>query len=110
MRGAAVPEVMVVGSMKAKDGHEEEAAEALRKAAASTHEEDGCLLYAVHRGLEDPGRVVIVERWASREALDEHFQKPYIRELGEKADLLAEPAQVWFLEPVPSGDPAKGQL
>ena len=108
--GSIVSEVVVVGSMKAKEGHEDEVAEALRAVAALTHEEEGCLLYAVHRGLDEPGRVVLVERWSSREALDEHFQKPYVRELGKSTHLLAEPAQVWFLDALPSGDPGKGAL
>ena len=43
-------------------------------------------------------------------ALNEHFTKPYIQELGQRAHLLAEPAQVHFLDALPAGDPAKGSL
>lgn len=38
--------------------------------------EPGCLLHSVHRDVEDPNRLVFLERWASRDALDTHFQVP----------------------------------
>lgn len=104
-------EVVVVGLLRAKPGHEDEVAEALREVAGQTHEEQGCLLYAVHRGREDPSQFALVERWISREALDEHFTKPYVQALGERAgEALAEPPQVHFLEALPGGDPAKGRI
>jgi len=56
--------------------------------------EPGCLAHAVHRDVEDPYRLVFVERWADREALDAHFRVP------------ESSAFVEALTPLASGDPA----
>ncbi len=101
----------MVALFTAKPGCEDEVADGLREVATQTHEEQGCLLYSVHRATEDSAQLALVERWTSREALDEHFTKPYIQALGERAaELLAEPPQVRFLQPLPAGDPAKGSI
>ena len=38
--------------------------------------EAGCISHAVHRDAEHPYRLVFVERWADRDALDAHFRVP----------------------------------
>ena len=55
--------------------------------------EPGCLFHAVHRDVEEPLRLVFVERWASSAALQAHFAVPESREfvrarpaLGRAAD------------------------
>ncbi len=107
---ARMAEVVVVASIRARAGQEEAALAALAEAAARTHEEVGCLLYALHRSPDDPARIVIIEHWESRAALDDHLQKPYIRALGEQTQLLDGAPDVHFLEPVPEGDAGKGRL
>jgi quinol monooxygenase YgiN len=42
--------------------------------------DDGCLLYALNEGDD---RLVMVEKWASAEALDEHSRGPALAELNE---------------------------
>lgn len=103
-------EVVVAASFKVKDGREEEAEEALRAVTRETHKEEGCLLYALHRGLDDPGRFVLIEHWRSRADLDAHLQQPHVLALASTADALAEPAATWFVEALPEGDPEKGAL
>ena len=98
----------MVASLRARAGAEQEAAEVLLEVAAQTHAEQGCIRYAVHRGADDPARLVLIERWESREALDAHFTQPYVAALAQQTHLLAEPAQVWFLDPL--GDEGKGRL
>jgi len=106
-----MPEVVVVATMTAKPGREADLDAALRGLVEPTHEEDGCIRYALHRALDDPARMIIVERWRSREDLDEHFTRPHMQAVGEQAsDLLAEPPQITFLEAVATGDGAKGTL
>ena len=58
-------EVVVVGSFTAREEKQDEAAAAFEALMAPTHDEDGCILYALHRGAEDPRRLAFVERWAS---------------------------------------------
>jgi quinol monooxygenase YgiN len=51
--------------------------------------EPGCLFHAVHRDVEEPLRLVFVERWVSREALLAHFAVPESREFVRSASELA---------------------
>ena len=103
-------EVVVAAAFKVKPGREAEAEEVLREVTRETHGEEGCLLYALHRGLDDPSRFVILERWRSRADLDAHFQQPYMTKLAAAADALEEPAGVWFTEALVEGSAEKGAL
>ena len=62
-------EVVVVGAFVARDGKEDEATAAFQALVEPTHAEDGCILYALHRGNDDPRKLAFVERWESRELL-----------------------------------------
>ncbi len=56
----------------------------------------------MHRGRNDPNRFVLVERWASQEALDHHYALPHMQLVAENVDALAEPPQTWVCEAVPA--------
>jgi quinol monooxygenase YgiN len=86
-----MPEIVIVGSLKAQPGKEDELGDALADVIDPTQAEEGCLLYAVHQGADDPTRFVIIEQWANQEAFDAHVQSEYMRNLLARAgDLLAE--------------------
>jgi quinol monooxygenase YgiN len=104
-------EVVVVGSFKAEPGKEGEALEAFKALVDPTHAEDGCILYALHRGTDDPSRLTFVERWASREALDAHLQSPHVAAVLERVpELFGESGDITVFEPVPGGEQKKGSL
>jgi quinol monooxygenase YgiN len=104
-------EVVVVVLSRAKPGRGEDGLAAFAELAAVTHTEEGCLAFALHRDPADADRVVLVERWTSRQALDEHLTLPHLQAFRrDSADVWAEPATIMVLDPVPSGDPAKGLL
>ena len=105
-----MPEVVVVGSFTARPGKEAEAAEAFKALVEPTHREDGCILYALHRGVEDPRRLAFIERWASRETLDAHLASPHVEEALRRADELFESAEIVAYEPLPGGETTKGSL
>ena len=73
-----MPEIVVVGSLKAKPGKEDETRDALGGLVAPTHAEDGCILYALHQGTEDLTRFAFVERWESAEKLQAHLGSDHI--------------------------------
>jgi quinol monooxygenase YgiN len=58
-------------------------ADALREAAAAcvaeTRKEDGCLGYELFQSMEDPDRLVFVEKWETREALTAHSKQPHLK-------------------------------
>jgi len=106
-----MPEVVVVGSFSAQPGKEEEAVAALEALLEPTHGEEGCVLYALHRGTDDPRRLAFVERWESRELLDAHLASAHVTEaLKRVEELFGDSADIVVYEPVPGGEPAKGSL
>jgi quinol monooxygenase YgiN len=112
MNGVAMSEVVVVAIISAAPGKGADA-EALMTGSLipSTHAEDGCITFALHRGLADPDRLVLVERWVSRDALDRHLAADHLAAFrAAVAPLSAAPAQVIVMEAIPAGDPAKGAL
>jgi quinol monooxygenase YgiN len=104
-------EVVVVGAFTANPGKEEEALEAFRALVEPTHGEDGCILYALHRGVDDPAKLTFVERWASREALDAHLESEHVQAALARADeLWGENGSITIYEAVPAGEERKGSL
>lgn len=104
-------EVVVVAIVRPKPGFEAQVEEAFLGLVAPTHAEDGCLLYALHRDRNAPGRLVFVERWSSPEALQAHAGSEHLAANAERvADLLEAPVEVMVLDALPGGDPAKGVL
>ena len=103
--------VVVVAMLKVRPGTAAEAIEAFRPVVEKTHHERGCLAYALHRDRSAPDMIVLIEKWASQEDLDRHFDKPYVEDLGEMSSkLLAEPPRIVFCEPIDLGDPDKGRI
>jgi quinol monooxygenase YgiN len=104
-------QVVVVATIQVKPGNEDEALAALTAAIAPTHEEDGCLGYALHRDLDDPTRFIFVERWASAGALDAHGRQPHLKELlGKVGPLVAAPPVIVRTAAIPAGNTQKGAL
>jgi quinol monooxygenase YgiN len=106
-----VSELVVVVTAKAKPGKGAELLDAFGELAAATHEEDGCIAFAVHRAHGDHDTIALVERWASREALDGHLAATHLAAFRrDSAELFAEPSVIVVAEPIPAGNPAKGLL
>jgi quinol monooxygenase YgiN len=104
-------EVVVVGSFKAQPGKEAEALQAFKDLVAPTHAEDGCILYALHQGADDPSQLVFIERWASREALDAHLKTPHIAAVLERVEeLFGHSGTITVYNAVPEGDAKQGAL
>ncbi len=104
-------EVVVVVVAQAKAGQGDAALAAFSEVAVPTHAEEGCIGYALHRAAADPDQIVLVERWSSRAALDEHLGSAHLREFRETGQhLWAGPMTIIVTTPHPAGDPAKGTL
>ncbi|HEY4095886.1 MAG TPA: putative quinol monooxygenase [Baekduia sp.] len=103
--------VVVVAVIQLKPGSEDEGRAAFEASIPPTHEEEGCIGYALHQDLKDPTRFVFVEQWASEEALASHSHMPHLKELfGKVGPLVAAPAQIISTTAIPVGDPVKGVL
>jgi len=105
-----VPEVVFIATFTVKPGNEDEVERILRGLIEPSQADVGCIKYALHRGLDDPSSFAMVERWTSREALDDHLQQPHVAAVAEALPLLEGQPHVLFSEPLPVGDEAKGTL
>lgn len=100
--------VVVVATISPLPEHRDEVIAAYAEAIAQVHAEEGCQLYALN---QSPDRLIMVEKWASREALDKHARSEALAALRPKlAGKLSGTTEVIVAEAVPAGDPAKGQL
>jgi len=76
-----------------------------------THREPGCILDALDQGVDDPTRVMFIERWSSRGAIDAHQASPHNAAVGDRLDeLLAAAPDVTIYDAVLLGELAKGAL
>lgn len=55
--------------------------DALEPIARQTRDEDGCLGFAIVRDDENPSHLVLIERWASPEALEAHRRTAHFQNL-----------------------------
>lgn len=103
--------VILVATMVAKPGQEELIENTLTAAAATVHAEPGCLRYALHRKAGTTGEFVMIEKWASQEALGAHMKGAAMREIGTAlAQALAGAPDMVFLDAIPAGDPDAGAV
>ena len=75
----AARKVLVTGSIQARPERVDELLALSLEHVRRSRTEPGCLAHAVHRDAEDPLRLVFVEEWADRAALQAHFAVPASR-------------------------------
>ncbi len=100
--------VVVVATVFPLPEHRAEVIAAYTETIPKVHAEEGCELYALNQA-ED--RLMMIEKWASREALGAHSQGAALAAMrSQLAGKIAGPAEVIVLDAVPAGDPGKGRL
>jgi len=77
--------VVLAVTWVANPGHEEEVAETFRKLQAASRQEPGCLMYIVHRQVDNPARIFIYEQYRDSAALEAHRSSPHFQEYAVSA-------------------------
>jgi quinol monooxygenase YgiN len=109
MNGTDDKAVVVVATITPAEGREADVEKALREAIPAVHDEPGCLIYALHRARS--GAFVMVEKWASAQALKTHSTAAALTALAAKlGGALAVPTDVRLLEPLPEGNADRGTV
>jgi quinol monooxygenase YgiN len=92
----------LVAVFTAKPGLEKEVANACVRIAQQVREhEKDCLMYEPYVSVENPGIIVFMEKYSGTEALENHRQMPYYREIVPQIRaMLQEPPQVIVLHPL----------
>ena len=70
---------VVTVSWKARPGEEDAVASLLQQVAEASRREPGCLLFWIHRSLEEPGRFFLYEQFVSEAAFREHGASDHVR-------------------------------
>jgi quinol monooxygenase YgiN len=85
----------VVAECLAAPGYEDRLRTALEAMIEPSLDEPGCLAYQPYVDPNEPARMVVVERWTGRDALDSHFTTPHFQHVREVLErILAEPMVV----------------
>jgi len=101
--------VVVTAVFTPKEGSTPQVLDALRVAIPLVHEEDGCLLYAIHDAPN--GDIFMIEKWESAELLDSHGAGPAVAALNQSLEgLLDGPVEVTRFVPIPVGTESQGAL
>lgn len=72
---------VVTAAWKAKPGEEEAIVGLLKRIAATSSQEPGCLLFWIHRSLEDSASFFLYEQYESEGAFRTHAASDHVREL-----------------------------
>lgn len=93
--------IEVVATFQAKAGQGDQLAAAVTAVLETVRAEDGCLRYDFYRVRRDDEAFVMLEEWASKNALQAHGEtetfQTLMRQLG---DVVAEPPVIRFLAPL----------
>jgi quinol monooxygenase YgiN len=100
--------VVVVATLTVKPESVDAVRDILTTAVEEVHTEPGCQLYSLHQSGET---FVFVEQWADDEALKAHSTAPAVAKMFTAAgEHLAGAPDIKMLQPVPAGEPEKGQI
>ena len=101
--------VIIVATAFPIPEHRDEVIAAFEAAIAQVHDEEpGCELYALHEG---PDRLVMIEKYASEDAVAEHRKGAGLAGLiAALKGKLSAPLEVHALVPHPAGTQSKGAL
>ena len=97
--------VVITAVFTPADGRKDDLVAALRATIPAVHGEPGCDLYAIHDASD--GTIVLIEKWASQEALDGHNAGEPIAALASAVQsLLGAPVALSTMAPIPLGGEA----
>jgi quinol monooxygenase YgiN len=74
-------ELLVIARLNITAGQEEAVGAALPRFIAAAQSEPGNLTFEGYRSLNDPLNYLLIERYASRAAFDEHLAAPHYQEI-----------------------------
>ena len=100
--------VVIVDTLTVKPESVDTVRDILTTSVEEVHKEPGCQVYSLHQTGET---FVFVEQWADEEALKAHSAAPAVAKMFTAAgEHLAGAPDIKMLQPVPAGDPDKGQI
>jgi len=71
--------IYIIATNRVKPENREAYIKGAKEVVAETQKEKGCVYYENHVSINDPNLFVVVERWESREDVDEHSRAPHLK-------------------------------
>ncbi len=104
-------DIVAIATLTPLPGKTDELVQAMTGLIEQVHaNEEGCLLYALHRH-PDGEKLVMVEKYTGPDAVKAHRGSDHFKAAGAVLGaLLAGAPEVLALEPVPLGDETKGRV
>lgn len=90
----------VIATLRAKAGLEQTLFEELSSLLAPTRAEAGCVIYDMHRSIDEPGTFMFFEIWESRPHWDAHMQTPHLTAFAARQADLADSWELFVGEKV----------
>ena len=81
--------IVVIGDVRIREGSLDAAVALSREHVERSRHETGCISHDVHQHVDDSHRLVFVERWADRAAIDAHFSVPAAMTFARELTALA---------------------
>ncbi|MFF7946242.1 putative quinol monooxygenase [Streptomyces griseorubiginosus] len=101
----------MISTLRLRAERADEARKVIASVVSHTHEDAGCLTYAAHEDAADPLTLVLVEKWASQQAIDEHSQAPFLTEaMSRVGELLTAEPEIRVITPLGYGTGDKAVL
>lgn len=72
--------IVVVAHLRAVEGKGDELQEEFKKLVPRVVNDSGTVAYVVHRGVDDPCKFFVYEKYESQEALKAHSSTPHFKE------------------------------
>jgi len=64
----------------AKEGEEKELIKDLHSLISLTHQEGGCIRYELNQSIENPKKIVFIEKWYDEDTFNKHCNTQYIKD------------------------------
>jgi quinol monooxygenase YgiN len=103
--------IVIVAEVWVREEHLDRVLELLREDVEYTHEhEPDVKPFALHRDVDDPLHLVMIEAFPDEEALRAHRASDFYKNLMAELPDLIERRTRTVLEPVGVGDPVRGRI
>ncbi|OOP59225.1 antibiotic biosynthesis monooxygenase [Arthrobacter sp. SRS-W-1-2016] len=101
--------IVVTAVFHPAEGKKDQLVQALQAAIPAVHEEEGCLLYAIHDAAD--GSITMIEKWTTAELLDAHANGPAVAALeAAVGSFIESPTTVTTMAPIEAGTEVQGLL
>ena len=81
---------IINGQFTVKPASRDDLVEMANTLVGLSNTEEGCISYGFFEDKSSPGQFLFFEKWQSRDAITEHFEKPYFKDFAERFPAMIE--------------------